>query len=180
MGRKARIYSKVDEATTMIKDLCAKHPEVFWAVRPESIAVMGVDNVSRTEKAVKKDPTWSKIKNVKGVEQAIFQENSIMTRYIIECFWSDWNDWRDSIKLAVLAKNLLEISPEVDKKNSPDCKGFKILFDVLGVNWEQDDGNGIPNLLIEDVKFNLELRPGLDDVEEEESDTIAPPPQDEI
>ena len=170
MGRKARIYSKVNEASEMIRDLCAKHPDVFWAVKQESILVMGIDNVSRSPKAVEKNTIWSKLKNVKGVEQAIFQENGIDTRYILEVFWSDWNQWRDATKLAVLADNLIKISPEVDKTNRPDCVGFKVLFDVLGVNWEKESENDIPNLLLSDVKFNLDLRPGLDDVEKELDD----------
>jgi len=52
MGRKTRAYSRVAEASEMITKICEKHPKAFWAVTPASIAVMGVDNIERSEKAV--------------------------------------------------------------------------------------------------------------------------------
>jgi hypothetical protein len=165
MGRKIRTYSRVQEASDMIAKLCNKYPKAFWAVTPESIVVMGVDNAERSEKMVAKQPIWSKLRNVKGVEKALLQENNVKERYIIEVFWSDWNIWSDSIKLAVLAHNLFEITPEVEVKNRPDCVGFKILYKALGVNWERDDGKNIPNLLLADIDFDLNLRPGLAELE---------------
>ena len=167
MGRKTRTYSRVSEAQNMITTLCQRHSKTFWAVNHENIAVMGIDNVERSEKAIAKQPIWSRMRAVKGVERAIFQENSIPERYIIEVHWSDWNSWKDSLKAAVLANHLLEITPDVEVKNSPDCVGFKILYKALGVNWERDDGQNIPNLLTvneEDV-FDLDLRPGLAELE---------------
>jgi hypothetical protein len=167
MGRKTRTYSRVNEAQDMIATLCTRHAKTFWAVKPESIAVMGIDNVERSEKAIAKQPIWSRMRTVKGAEGAMFKEKDIPERHIIEVYWSDWNVWRNSLKAAVLASRLLEITPEVETKNSPDCVGFKILYKALGVNWERDDGNGIPNLLIadEDDVFDLELRPGIAELE---------------
>jgi len=167
MGRKTRTYSRVANAQEMIDTLCDRHKNTFWAVKPESIAVMGIDNVERSEKAIAKQPTWSRMRSVKGVEKAIFQENDICERYIVEVYWSDWNEWHDALKAAILANHLLEIKPDVETKNSPDCVGFKILYKALGVNWERNDGKGIPNLLTanEDDVFDLELRPGLAELE---------------
>ncbi|MFA7219409.1 MAG: hypothetical protein WC119_02810 [Synergistaceae bacterium] len=180
MARKTRTYSRVKEASDMIAKLHKKYTDVFWCVNPEAIAVMGVDNVERSEKAVAKQPIWSKMRNVKGVERAIFQENNIGERYIIECFWSDWHLWNDATKAAVLASHLLEITPEVEVKNRPDCIGFKILYDVLGVNWEYDTSNKIPNILTTDVKFNLDLRPGLAELKALEEDGGPEDPDDVI
>lgn len=168
MGRKARSYSKVDEAQEMIVKLCKKYPDVFWSVQPDQVLVMGIDNVERSEKAVEKDPLWTKLSNIKGVNRAVYAEHGIGVRYIVELFWADWNNWKETVKLAVLAKNLLEITPDVDKKNRPDCVGFKILYKALGINWERDDGHGIPHLLQVDVEFDLDLRPGLDDTDEDD------------
>ncbi len=162
MGRKIRTYSRVAEASEMIGTLCDRYPEAFWCVRPETIAVMGIDNVERSEKAVAKQPIWSRMRHVKGVEKAIFNENDIKESHIIEVHWADWNMWKESIRAAVLAQHLFEITPDDEVKNGPDCVGFKILYNVLGVNWEKDNGSGIPNLLTSDVKFDLDLRPGLD------------------
>ena len=171
MGRTIRSYSKVDQANEMIKKLCEKYPEVFWSIQPEKITVMGIDNVERSDRAIERSKIWSALRNVKGVEKAIFMENNIGIRYILEVFWADWNKWSDSLRLAVLTENLLEITPEVEKKNRPDCNGFRLLFDALGLQWKYDEsdttGSKIPNLLMTDVKFDLELRPGLEPEEEE-------------
>lgn len=181
MGRKIRTYSRVTEAAEMIDKLCKKHDEAFWCVNPENIAVMGIDNVERSEKAIAKQPIWSRMRNVKGVEGAIFKENNIKERHIIEVFWSDWNVWRDSLKAALLAGHLFEITPDLEVKNSPDCVGFKILYKALGVNWQRDDGRNIPNLLTGDLKFDLELRPGLEELEAgEEHGGPEDPGSDEI
>jgi len=94
------------------------------------------------------------MRNVNGVEQAIFQENNIQERYIIEVFWSDYNRWSNATKAAVLASHLFEITPDVETKNSADCSGFKIMYKALGVNWERDG-----------FEFDLELRPGLAELE---------------
>jgi hypothetical protein len=167
MGRKTRTYSRVNEAQDMISTLCDRHKNTFWAVKPENIAVMGIDNVERSEKAIAKQPIWAKMRTVKGAEAAMFREKDIPERHIIEVHWSDWNEWHDALKAAVLASLLLAITPEVEVKNSPDCVGFKILYKALGVNWERDDGKGIPNLLTanEDDVFDLDLRPGLAELE---------------
>ena len=167
MGRTTRTYEEVPEALTIIEDLCQKYPDVFWAVTPDRIAVLGVDNVERSEKAVKKNNVWSQLRNIKGVEGALLAQNKINVQYVIELFWSDWNRWSRAIKTCVIAEKLLEITPEVDKKNSPDCKGFKILLDAVGITWDDENGNP-PDLLSEvGVDFDLELRPGLDEEEDE-------------
>ena len=169
MARKTRSYSRVGEATDIINKLYDKYADVFWCINPSSIAVMGIDNMERSEKAVEKQPIWSRMRNVKGVEKAIFQEHNIGERYIVEVYWSDYNKWSDSVRAAVIANHLLEITPEVEVKNSPDCVGFKILYKALGVNWEHDITH-IPNLLTSDIEFDLDLRPGLSELESMEED----------
>ena len=167
MGRKQRLYSRVTEASEMIKDLCEKHPEAFWCVKPEAIAVMGIDNVERSEKAVAKSPVWSKLRNIKGVEANLLKENDIRERFILEIFWSDWNEWKEEVKAAVLAQHLFEITTDFEVKNSPDCVGFNILYKALGVNWQRATEKGLPmpNILRDDIEFDLELRPGLEELE---------------
>jgi len=169
MARTPRTYEVIEEANNKIKMLVEKYPDLFWAIRPEQIAVYGVNNSERTDKSVEKDPTWAKLRNIKGVEKAAFQKHQIPTRYIIELYASDWNFWSESVRLIVLTEKLLEITPDPDKKNSPDCIGFNVLFDAIGINWNRKDPALIPNLLQQDVEFNLDLRPGLDT---EEGDDI--------
>lgn len=171
MARKSRNYSRIPEASEIIKKLCEKHSEAFWCIKPESVVVMGIDNMERTEKSIAKQPIWSKFRNIKGVEKAIFQENNIGERFIIEVYWSDWHLWSQAMKAAILSKHLFEITPDPEVKNPHDCVGFKILYDVLGVNWERKD-DSIPDLLDDDIKFNLDLRPGLEELEEMEDDDI--------
>ena len=172
MSREPRTFSRMSEAESIIKRLVEKYPDVLWAVNPSTIAVMGVDNSERSEKAIKKSPVYSKLRVIKGSEKALFQENNVHILYVIELYWSDWHNWNDALRQAVLMSQLLEITPEEESRNRPDCVGFKVFLDALGVNWDGEQGVNIPNLLTGDVKFNLDLRPGLnvdesDDREEE-------------
>jgi hypothetical protein len=162
-------YSNISEGDRMIKDLCNTHPETFWAVIPEKITVMGIDNNERSEKSITKNPIWSRLKNVKGSERQILQDLKSPIRYIIEVYCSDWNRWNDKLRLCVLANHLLAITPDSEKKNMPDCVGFNILFDAVGIDWEVGEGENIPHLLNDDVKFDLSRRPGIE-IEKEEGE----------
>lgn len=167
MAKEARTYARVKDAEDLIKQMTEKYPELFWEVRPEQIAVMGVDNIQRGEKAIKKNPAYAKLMTVKGAEKAIFETNNIPIRYIVEVYWAEWNMWGAKFRQWALANSILAISHVEEKKNKLDCVGFKVLLDVSGVNWEREPDN-LPNLLADDVEFNLDLRPGLNDDGEEE------------
>jgi len=169
MGRKARVYSRVDEADGMIKAICAKQPDAMGFVRPPSIVVMGIENTERSEK----NHTLAKIKPIKGAEKAIFQLNNIPARYIIEVYWSDWNAWSTKQKQWILFHELLHCHPDFERTIKHDCEDFKIILDKVGVDWatKKDD---LPNLAEDDVKFNLDLRPGIEDLMEgEDGDEIV-------
>lgn len=170
MGRKARVYSRVDEADAMIKGLCEKQPDAMGFVRPTSIAVMGIENSERNEK----NHTLAKIKPIKGAEKAIFQLNNIPVRYVIELYWSDWNAWSTKQKQWILFHELLHCHPEFEKTIKHDCEDFKIILDKVGVDWSSNaKKDALPNLIDDDVKFNLELRPGIKDLMEgEDGDEI--------
>jgi predicted metallopeptidase len=163
-----KVYSRVTEAEEMIKLLCEKQPEVLWCVQPSMVAVLGIENKERSEK----NKTLAKIKAVKGCEKAILQLNNVPVRYIIEVWWSDWHTWTPRQKQWLLVHELLHIHHEIGKSIKHDCEDFKIILDKVGVNWI--DSQTLPDLLNEEVKFNLELRPSLeesdeiDDLDEEE------------
>jgi len=163
-----KTYTRVTEADTMIEKLVEKEPEMLWAVTPSQIVVMGIDNKDRSEKTVAKQPIYSKLSLIKGAEKALLQSEGIPVFYIIEIYWSDWHRWSTGLKQMVIVDCLLEITAEAEKKNRPDCIGFRILYDALGVHWDCDpDGVGLPDFLDPDcsVKFDMSLRPGLNDVE---------------
>jgi hypothetical protein len=170
MAREARTFERVTEAEMIIQKIKEQQPDLLWAVDPEIVAVMGVDNQERTEKAIKKNAYYSKFRVIKGSEKKLFAENKIPVRYIVEIYWSDWHRWTETERQWVLLNEILKITPDVEKVNSPDCSGFKVLLDVVGVNWDKDQGKELPDLLSSDVSFNLDLRPGLDDLEDEEDD----------
>lgn len=155
-----KVYDRVPEAEDIIKELCEKYDKVLWAVRPEIITVMGITNKDRG-KATKVD---ARIKSMTGVQKEILKINDINVRYVIELYWSDWNKWDTPKKQWVLLDQLLAVSPEVEKLNKPDIKDFKIVVDVVGVSWADEDVK-LPNLITTDVPFNLELRPGLEEAE---------------
>jgi len=165
MGRKSRIYTKIDDADVIVKGLCENQPDVLWCVRPETIAVMGIENCTRSEK----NHTLAKIKPVKGTEKAIFQINNIPIRYIIECYWADWNLWNNAQRQWIILHELLHVHPEFEKTIPHDCEDFKIILDRVGVSWM--DKKDLPDLMNKDTKFNLELRPSLN-LDDEDDDEI--------
>lgn len=161
MGNTEKVYTRVKDAEEIVKKLCEKHPDVLWCVRPDNIAVIGIENKKRS----KKNRTLAKIKPVKGAEKFILQDNNIPVRYILELYYSDWNDWKERQKQWIIFHELLHIHHEVGKSIKHDCEDFKIILDKVGVNWTTSDT--LPDLIDGDVKFNLELRPSMQDVEEE-------------
>lgn len=162
MGRKSNTYSRVPEAEDLIKRLCEKYAEVLWTVRPETIAVLGIENKERSEK----NHTLAKIKAVKGTEKAIYMVNNIPIRYIIELYWSDYQIWDGALKQAILFHELLHVHPEFERVVKHDCEDFRIVLNQFGVDWSKDTKK-LPNLLTEDVKFDLSLRPVIEDMDED-------------
>ena len=157
MGRKEHIYSRITEAEEIIKKLCEKYPDVMWAVRPETITCYGIENKEKP----KSSNVLAKVKSVKGSEKAIFQENNIKARYIIELYWNEYNEWSEKKKQYVLFHELLHVHPEFGRLIKHDSEDFAILLNTAGVKWV-DKVNELPDLLHDDVKFDLTLRPSLD------------------
>ena len=167
---KETIYSPVKEAQETIEKLCAKYSDVLWQVRPASVIVMGVENKERG----KKNNTLAKVRTIRGSERAVLQLNNVPVRYIIELYWSDWNDWKERFKQWIILHELLHICNEEGKLVRHDSEDFKIILDAVGVNWAQPNSQ-LPNLLEEDVEFDLDLRPGLtEENKENDSDEIIP------
>ena len=136
-----------------------------------SVIVMGIDNMQRTEKAIKKKPVYANLKTPMGVEKALLQEYNVPVRHVVEVYADEWNNWREPFRQWILANLLLEITPDADKKNRPDCVGFKVLLEVSGVDWTKGFGENLPNLLLQDnVVFNMDLRPGLPEEDGEDGE----------
>lgn len=157
-----KTYERVEVAEGIIKSLCEKYPEVFWRVRPERIAVLGITNKERSEK--KKD--YFKVNPVKGAHKALNIIYKVPISYIIELYWSDWNTWETNFREWMIFKALLMVSEDDGKLIRPDCKEFKIILDIVGVDWDKIR-NVLPSLTSSVVPFKKELRPGMDDVEAE-------------
>jgi len=162
MANTEKVYSRVTDAEEMIKKICQKQPDVLWCVRPEMVAVYGVENKERPETC----NVEAKIKPVKGVEKAVLQDNNIPIRYIINLYWSDWREWKETKRQWVLFHELLHIHHEIGKTVKHDCEDFRIILDKIGVHGY--DADNLPNLVDGDVKFNLDLRPSLDEEDDEE------------
>ena len=155
-GAKKKTYSRIEEAEDLIKQLYEKHPDELWAVKPDNIVVYGVENKERPES----NNTLAKVKAIKGVEKAIMQDYNIPVQYVVEIYWSDWNAWKEEVKQWILFHELQHVSPDEDKIVKHDCEDFKIILDVAGLNWIKNHDK-LPNLLQDDVKFDLSLRPNL-------------------
>ena len=171
MAKEEKIYERVASAEQTLKDLCEKYPDILWRVTPGNIAVLGITNKERNEKS----KVLVKVSPVKGVQKALNILYHVPVNYIVEVYWSDWNIWSVNYKEWILMKALLTISEEDGKLIKPDCTDFRILLDVVGVDWETRDD--LPSLTGTLVPFNKELRPGMDDYEKTESDTL---PDDDV
>jgi predicted metallopeptidase len=161
-----KTYSRVTEAEKMIQGLCKKQPEVLWCVRPEIVAVYGIENKDRPEK----NKILAKIRTVKGSGKAILQDNNIPIRYIIELYWSDWNEWKETKKQWILLRELLHIHHDIGKTIKHDCEDWRIIIDKVGVCGY--DSETLPDLINGEVKFNLDLRPSIEDSEDNETDDV--------
>ncbi len=160
MGRKSNVYSRVPEAEEIVKKLCEKYPDVLWAVRNDgSIAVLGIENKERSEK----NNTLAKIKAIKGTEKAIYISNNINIRYVLELYWSDWNMWSPELKQVVLFHELLHVHPELERVVRHDLEDWRIVVEKLGVSYLKNNKD-LPNLLNDDVKFDLQLLPKIEEL----------------
>ena len=165
MARTERVYSRVSEAEDLMNKLCEAHPEVLWQVKPANVAIYGIENQERNEK----NKTLAKVKPIKGLEKTIMQQHNVPIRWVIEIYWSDWHSWSPSLKQWIVFHELLHVSHEIGKTVRHDSEDFRIVLDVVGVDWVQK-GDGLPNLLHDSVEFNLDLLPGIEDADPDDID----------
>ena len=155
MVKKEKEYARVPAAEEIIKELCKKYPDALWAVKPENVAVLGVDNVEKPEK----NKVLAKIKAIRGSDKALLKLYNVPVRYVITLYCSDWNKWTENLKQWVMFHELLHITAEVGSVVKHDCEDFMLILDAAGVNWS--NRTDLPSLLNSDVKFNLDLRPNM-------------------
>jgi len=160
-----KTYSVISEAQDIVNKLVERYPDVLWQVRPKQIAVLGIDNKEPT----KRSPDF-RVRSVKNAEKAVLMLNKISTRFIIELYWSSWSSWDTPRKEWTILNALLRVSVDEGKLIKPDCVEFKIILDKVSFDWDEE-GSVLPSLTIGDpVKFDLDLRPGIDDDNEEEKE----------
>lgn len=167
MAQAEKTYEEVTEVREIIQDLCDKYPDELWAIRPNTIITLGVSNKERPKSSKK----LASIRPLKGSTKALMMINNVEVRYIIEVYWSDYNEWSNSQKVAVIFHELLHISSDIGKTVKHDIEDFKIMVDKLGVDWFND--KELPNLLNEKVEFNLSYRPNVtEDMQIDSGDEI--------
>jgi len=159
-----KIYERLTEADSIIQKLHEKYPDVLWQVRPTHVTVLCITNKDKP----KKSKNLFKVTPIKGVNKAIAEMSKIDLSYVIEVFASDWNQWSQNLREWVIMEALLHVHEEEGKLIKTDCDDFRIVLDVIGVDWETRID--LPSLTESDVKFNLALRPGLDDEDKDDND----------
>jgi hypothetical protein len=81
-----------------------------------------------------------------------------------------WNGWDAAKKEWVLINALLRVKLDEGRLIAPDSVEFKIILDKVGFDWDLE-GAVLPSLTAGDpIEFDLDLRPGLDDVEKDEEE----------
>lgn len=164
--KEEKIYERVESAEQTIKALCEKYPEILWRIRDGKIAVLGITNKDRSEKS----KTLFKVNPVKGAQKALNIIYHVPISYIIEIFWSDWNVWDANFREWIVLKALLTISEEDGKTIKPDCSDFRIILDIVGVDWEKS--TTLPSLTMSVVPFKKELMPAIEQDNSENNDEI--------
>jgi hypothetical protein len=160
-----RSYSVIKEGQEIVKTLCERYGGVLWQVRPAQIAVLGIDNKEPTKRS--KD---FMVRSVKNAEKAVFQMHNVKTRFIIEFWWSRWNDWSTARREWTILNALLRVSADEGKLIKPDCVDFKIILDKVSFDWD-GEGASLPSLTAGDpIDFDLDLRPGIDDDNDDDDD----------
>ena len=158
-----RTYSVIKEGQEIVKKLVERYEDVLWQIRVDQIAVLGIDNKEPTKRS-----PLCQVRSVKNAEKAVFQMNNVATRFIVELYWSAWNSWDTPKKEWTILKALLGVSVDEGKTVKPDCVEFRIILDKVSFDWSEE-GTSLPSLTTGDpVDFDLTLRPGLDDEEEED------------
>ena len=158
-----RTYSVIEDAHKIIEKLTERYPEVLWQVRPHQVVVLGIENKEPTKRSAS-----YKVRAINNAEKALFKINKIETRFIIEVFWASWNEWDSARKEWVLLNSLLRISVDEGKLLRPDAVEFKLILDKVSFDWDEE-GSALPSLTVGPlVEFDLSLRPGLEDEENED------------
>jgi len=160
MAQSEKIYEKIPEAHEIITELAAKYTDELWAVRPDMVTVLGVSNKQRPKGSKK----LASIRPIKGATKALMQINNVNTRYLIELFCDDWNDWTRAQRVAVIFHELIHIDHEVGKCVKHDIEDFRIIVNSLGTDWFNN--KELPNLLDAKIEFDLNLRPNVPDTDE--------------
>lgn len=159
-----KLYSVIGDGQGIVEKLVELYPDVLWQVRTNQVAVLGIENKEPTKRSAK-----FRVRCVKNAEKAVFKINKIDIRYIIELYWSEWNQWTAPRKEWTIMNALLRISVDEDKMIKPDCVEFKIILDKVGFDWDNEHAN-LPSLTEAKVDFDLDLRPGLDEDKDDEDE----------
>lgn len=154
MAQEEKEYEVVSEAVEIIKNLCERYPEPLWAVNPEEIIVLGVVNKERPKKMTK----LASIREFRGPIKAVLKEFSIGKKYLIELYFSDWQQWCPARRQWVLFHEVLHISgPHKKGLIKHDVEDFAVIMDTLGSShwWEMDS---LPDMLVgEKIEFDEKL-----------------------
>lgn len=170
--KEEKTYSVIEEAENIVKKLCEKYPEILWAVNPNEVGVFGVENAERPASS----DTLAKIRAVSGIYKALLEKNNVNVKYLIEVYWSDWNEWKINKKQWIVFHELLHI-PGPDKKGliKHDIQDFALAVDVVGVDGYEDES--LPDLFGDTpVKFRKELMLRMHKPEGEKEEEIPTPP----
>ena len=173
--KEEKSYSVVEEGNTIIEKLCEKYPEILWACEPKSIEVYGCDNAERPASS----DTLAKIRPVTGVFKSVLAKHNIKLKYVIEIFWSDWQEWSLHEKQWIIFHEILHIlDPEAKKMRKHNIEDFDLILDVIGLTGYKE---GAPNLLGDKpIEFNKAIVARMHQPEEKDkaiqmSDGQEPP-----
>ena len=146
-------YMVVEGSADIITRLTERYPDIYWAVKPSEVVVLGITNKERP----KSRRELAQIKRVTGATLALLEANNVQAKYIVELYYSDWNEL-DSVAKQWLIHNMLLHIPGPDESGliKADVHDFAVTLDIIGVDWL--NRANLPSLLDgSPVQFNKSL-----------------------
>ena len=166
--QEAKSFVLIEEANGIITKLTERYPKIFWAVNPNEVVVLGVSNKERPKRQRKK----AQMKRVTGATEALLEKYNVKAKYICELFCSDWTPMSNPDREWLIAEQLLHI-PGPDEKGliKGDVEGFSVIFDVIGLQLDEEKVNRPSLLSGELVKFNEDLAARLHKKDDEKDES---------
>jgi len=136
-------FITLGEVKPIIEALKDKYPDKFYAVNPDTIVSIAVENKPRPN-SKKEEIT------IKGIKPP----TSLLTskEYILFLYLSDWETWTEGQRIIHVARTIYRISDEGGGKLvKPNIEDNSVFLNTFGLGYE--DKEDVPNILEKEIEW---------------------------